>query len=253
MLTVFRGVAECCSARHHPEPRRGACDPDFPVGTRRPCASRRTPGSATAPGPPHRGRRRRSCSSVTAPPASRSSCCAAWPAWRSPPRHDGLPRGRCRRARRRPAVCRGPGRRRASGPGASTPTRPTARELVAAAVREVVRGVRRAARRPVRRLGHRRRQRRRLATSSGSSARPASCRSPRSCTPTAWCCARTCSRYRAHWITPEFEPRRYDTRFFAAHVPAGQRADDVSDRGRRGRLDAARRDAAAGAASGARR
>lgn len=31
--------------------------------------------------------------------------------------------------------------------------------------------------------------------------------------------------YRAHWITPEFEPRRYDTRFFAASVPAGQRAD----------------------------
>ncbi len=32
--------------------------------------------------------------------------------------------------------------------------------------------------------------------------------------------------YRAHWITPEFEPRRYDTRFFAAAVPEGQRADD---------------------------
>ncbi|MDF2144744.1 NUDIX domain-containing protein [Knoellia sp. p5-6-4] len=34
--------------------------------------------------------------------------------------------------------------------------------------------------------------------------------------------------YRAHWITPEFEPRRYDTRFFAAAVPAGQGADDQS-------------------------
>jgi 8-oxo-dGTP pyrophosphatase MutT (NUDIX family) len=32
--------------------------------------------------------------------------------------------------------------------------------------------------------------------------------------------------YRAHWITPEFESRRYDARFFAAAVPAGQRADD---------------------------
>lgn len=32
--------------------------------------------------------------------------------------------------------------------------------------------------------------------------------------------------YRAHWITPEFEPRRYDTRFFAALLPEGQRADD---------------------------
>lgn len=28
----------------------------------------------------------------------------------------------------------------------------------------------------------------------------------------------------AHWITPEAEPRRYDTRFFAASVPAGTRA-----------------------------
>ncbi|BCB88559.1 NUDIX hydrolase [Phytohabitans suffuscus] len=25
----------------------------------------------------------------------------------------------------------------------------------------------------------------------------------------------------AHWITPEFEPRRYDTRFFVAELPAG--------------------------------
>lgn len=32
----------------------------------------------------------------------------------------------------------------------------------------------------------------------------------------------------AHWITPEFEPRRYDTRFFVAALPIGQRARDVS-------------------------
>lgn len=30
--------------------------------------------------------------------------------------------------------------------------------------------------------------------------------------------------YIAHWITPVAEPRRYDTRFFAAAVPAGSRA-----------------------------
>ncbi len=29
----------------------------------------------------------------------------------------------------------------------------------------------------------------------------------------------------AHWITPECEPRRYDTYFFAATLPAGQHAD----------------------------
>jgi len=33
-------------------------------------------------------------------------------------------------------------------------------------------------------------------------------------------------RAQARWITPEFEPRRYDTRFFAALIPAGQVADD---------------------------
>ena len=32
----------------------------------------------------------------------------------------------------------------------------------------------------------------------------------------------------AHWITPEFEPRRYDTRFFVAGIPDGQRTRDVS-------------------------
>jgi 8-oxo-dGTP pyrophosphatase MutT (NUDIX family) len=32
--------------------------------------------------------------------------------------------------------------------------------------------------------------------------------------------------YRGHWITPLFEARRYDTRFFSAAVPVGQRCDD---------------------------
>jgi 8-oxo-dGTP pyrophosphatase MutT (NUDIX family) len=31
----------------------------------------------------------------------------------------------------------------------------------------------------------------------------------------------------AHWITPEAEPRRYDTRFFVAAMPSGQRTRDV--------------------------
>jgi 8-oxo-dGTP pyrophosphatase MutT (NUDIX family) len=34
--------------------------------------------------------------------------------------------------------------------------------------------------------------------------------------------------YWAHWITPEFEPRRYDTRFFLALMPEGQHTRDVS-------------------------
>ena len=36
--------------------------------------------------------------------------------------------------------------------------------------------------------------------------------------------------YRAHWVTPEIEPRRYDTRFFVAELPAGQEPDgDTSE------------------------
>lgn len=42
-------------------------------------------------------------------------------------------------------------------------------------------------------------------------------------------------RYRAHWITPVVEPRRYDTRFFVAAVPAGQDPDgDTSEADRSG-------------------
>ncbi|HYO84975.1 MAG TPA: NUDIX hydrolase [Dermatophilaceae bacterium] len=33
-------------------------------------------------------------------------------------------------------------------------------------------------------------------------------------------------RARAHWLTPEFEKRRYDTRFFVALLPDGQTPDD---------------------------
>jgi len=32
----------------------------------------------------------------------------------------------------------------------------------------------------------------------------------------------------AHWITPPVEPRRYDTKFFAAALPVGQEARHVS-------------------------
>src|SRR5439155_1344300 len=31
----------------------------------------------------------------------------------------------------------------------------------------------------------------------------------------------------AHWITPEVEPKRFDTRFFVAALPTGQRTRDV--------------------------
>ncbi|TDD81200.1 NUDIX hydrolase [Actinomadura rubrisoli] len=32
----------------------------------------------------------------------------------------------------------------------------------------------------------------------------------------------------AHWVTPAIEPKRFDTRFFVAAIPEGQRARDVS-------------------------
>ena len=50
----------------------------------------------------------------------------------------------------------------------------------------------------------------------------------------------------AHWITPEIETRRYDTRFFVAALPAGQRTRDVSTES--DRVTWARPDEAAAAA-----
>jgi hypothetical protein len=38
----------------------------------------------------------------------------------------------------------------------------------------------------------------------------------------------------AHWITPEFHPRRFDTRFFLAMLPAGQSVGDLSTESDRG-------------------
>ena len=53
--------------------------------------------------------------------------------------------------------------------------------------------------------------------------------------PCPTCCERRGLRVRsdllrpwAHWVTPRFEPRRYDTWFFLAALPAGQQARDVS-------------------------
>ena len=44
----------------------------------------------------------------------------------------------------------------------------------------------------------------------------------------------------AHWITPELEPRRFDTKFFVAALPAGQVPRDVGGEADRVRLAAAR-------------
>jgi 8-oxo-dGTP pyrophosphatase MutT (NUDIX family) len=38
----------------------------------------------------------------------------------------------------------------------------------------------------------------------------------------------------AHWITPEVEPKRFDTRFFVAALPQGQRTRDVGGEADRG-------------------
>ena len=42
------------------------------------------------------------------------------------------------------------------------------------------------------------------------------------------CCDRTTCWPGPHWTTPAFEPRRYETRFYVAALPAGQQAADVS-------------------------
>ena len=38
----------------------------------------------------------------------------------------------------------------------------------------------------------------------------------------------------AHWVTPEFEPRRFDTRFFIAMMPDGQDVGDLASEADRG-------------------
>lgn len=53
----------------------------------------------------------------------------------------------------------------------------------------------------------------------------------------------------AHWITPAFQPRRFDTRFFAAMLPAGQSVGDLateSDSGEWVRIEQALADARTG-------
>jgi 8-oxo-dGTP pyrophosphatase MutT (NUDIX family) len=55
--------------------------------------------------------------------------------------------------------------------------------------------------------------------------------------------------YWAHWITPEFESHRYDTRFFVARMPTGQLTRDVSGEADRANGMAAC-DAVAGVADG---
>ncbi len=42
------------------------------------------------------------------------------------------------------------------------------------------------------------------------------------CKQTEWCLEFGELRYFAHWITPSMAPRRFDTRFFVAPMPAGQ-------------------------------
>ena len=85
---------------------------------------------------------------------------------------------------------------------------------------------------PDRGLRGRRHHRRRLG------GRPARARGPRAPSPTfldrRGLVLRTdLLRAVGHWITPEFEPQRFDTRFFVAALPAGQVTRDVR-RGRRG-------------------
>ena len=138
------------------------------------------------------------------------------------PGRDGRP------ARLRTPRSAGPGRRPRSGPSVLQCDEREARALVCAADARDVRGVRRAAGRRDAGLDRGRHDRRRLGGGPRRRWSTGAWRSPTSSTDAASCCAPTCSRAWAHWITPEFEPRRYDTRFFVAAMPAGQLTRDVS-------------------------
>ena len=57
---------------------------------------------------------------------------------------------------------------------------------------------------------------------------PASCPSPSSWTAGGCVLRSDLLGAWARWITPEFEPRRYDTWFFVAALPEGQRTRNAS-------------------------
>ena len=224
-VLVVRGIGERHGARQHPEPGSGARDPGLSgpgcagaAGARRCLAGRPAAGRAQARGHRH-ARARRVCA------ASRSSCCAAWPRWRS---------------RRACMVFPGGG----VDPRDGDPRLPVGRP-VARRVGDPARD----------RRGHRPASCSWLPRSARSSRSAACCwpvppptpSSPTSAARTGTASASSCSHRarslaevlieqglvlrsdllanRAHWITPVFEPRRYDTWFFAAPMPADQSAD----------------------------
>ena len=59
-----------------------------------------------------------------------------------------------------------------------------------------------------------------------------SCPSPSSWTGAGWCCAPTCWAPGPTGSPPSSRPRRYDTWFFVAALPEGQRTRDAVQRGR---------------------
>ena len=126
------------------------------------------------------------------------------------------PRRRLGRARRRPTWARALVRR---GRRAGARVRGGSRD---------VRGVGRAAGRGDAGLGRRGHHRRRLGGATAPRSWTAALPSPTSSTARGLVLRTDLLVAWAHWITPEFEPRRYDTRFFVAALPAGQRTRDVS-------------------------
>ena len=160
--------------------------------------------------------------------AWRSTCCGARPPWRSPPGMHVFPGGSVdpRDGERGSSAWAGPPRRGVGGlarlrRGAWRGrwcARPYARRSRSPACCSPA---------PRRRPGRRRHDRRRLGVRPARAARPSVSMAEllarrglvlRSDLLRPW----------AHWITPEFEPRRFDTRFFVAAVPPGQRPRDVS-------------------------
>ena len=119
------------------------------------------------------------------------------------------------------AASAGPGRRRPTGPRRSAPTSRWPAALVCAAVRETFEesGVLLAGPSAARRRD-----------TTATTGRPTGSRWSGRDLSLAELLARRGLVLRAdllrpwaHWITPAVEPRRYDTRFFVAALPAGQR------------------------------
>ena len=186
---------------------------------------RRRPASPSSPSTP---RPSCCCATGTASRAGwRCTCCAGTSTWRSPRACACSPAAASTSATSTPTSA-GSDRPPRSGRALLGCDEAFARALVCAAVRETFEesGVLLAG--PHRGLGRRRHHRRRLGGGPPRPRGPRGVLHRRSWTRRGLELRTDLLRLWGSWVTPVFEPRRFNARFFVAELPAGQVTRDVS-------------------------